>query len=91
MGIIKELFNGEIYPFEAISPTKEALEAERMLDSYFEEADKAIPKDGNEDLSDKVRYQISTVQNLLAEQCFEMGFALGIRLVTESFSTKIKQ
>lgn len=88
MSIIKELFNGEIYPFEAIVSTKEALEAEKLLGDYLEEADKVMPKDNKEYFSDKVRYQVTIIQNLLAEQCFEKGFALGLQLTAESFCAK---
>ena len=41
---------------------------------------------GNIYLSDKIRFQVSELQNLTAEQAFEMGFALGVRLTAECYS-----
>ena len=90
MSIIKELFNGELYPFEAISSSKEALEAERQLSDYLELVDKMIPKEDEEYFSGKVRYQVTVIQNLLAEQSFEMGFIIAVRLMTKCFDPKIK-
>ena len=88
MSIIKELFNGEIYPFEMISCTKESIEAEKMLNNYLKTVDENCPKQEGEYLSDKIRFQISEIQNLTAEQAFEIGFIIGVKLTAESFCTK---
>lgn len=86
MNTIKKLFNGEIYPFEAMHDTKEMLIARNKLYAYLEEADKACPKEDGEPFSEKIFRQISDVETLAVEQGFEMGFPLGLRLATESYN-----
>ena len=86
MSTIKEFFNGNIYPYEMISNSKESLAAEMRIGDYLEKADEVIPKDEDDFFSDKVRNEICVLQNLTAEQAFEMGFALGVRLTAECYS-----
>ena len=86
MSVIREFFNGNIYPFEMMSNSKESLAAEMRISDYLEKADEVIPKDEDDFFSDKVRNEICVLQNLTAEQAFEMGFALGVRLTAECYS-----
>ena len=86
MNTIKEFFNGNIYPFEMMTCTKESISAEKVLNDYLTTVDKNCPKQGEEFLSDKIRFRVSELQNLTAEQAFEMGFALGVRLTAECYS-----
>ena len=86
MSTIKEFFNGNIYPFEMMSNSKESLAAEMRISDYLEKSDEVIPKDEDGYFSDKVRNEICVLQNLTAEQAFEMGFALGVRLTAECYS-----
>ena len=83
MSTIKELFNGNIYPFEMMSSTKEEVAAEKVLNSYLKIVDENCPKEEETPVSDKIRFQISEIQNLTAEQAFELGFALGVKLMAE--------
>ncbi len=85
MNTIKELFNGNIYPFEAMSCTKESIAADNRLNNYLEMADEVIPKDGKLFFSDKVRNEVADLQNFAAAQAFEIGFSLGVRLIAESY------
>ena len=88
MNTIKEFFNGNIYPFEMMSCTKESIDAEKALNNYLKIVDKHCPKQKGEYLSDKLRFQFFEIQNLTAEQAFEMGFALGLKLTAECYSGK---
>ena len=86
MNTIKDFFNGNIFPFEMMSCTKESIAAERMLNNYLDTVDKNCPKQDGEHFSDVLRFQISEIQNLTAEQAFELGFALGVRFTSECYS-----
>ena len=86
MNTIKEFFNGNIYPYEMMTNSAESLAAERRIGDFLEKADKLIPKDEEGYFSDKIRSEICVLQNLTAEQAFEMGFALGVRLTAECYS-----
>jgi len=86
MNTIKEFFNGNIYPFEMMTCTKESIAAERVLNNYLEIVDKNCPRDKESSFSDKLRFQISEMQNLSAEQAFELGFSLGVRLTAECYA-----
>ncbi len=88
MNTIRELFNGNIYPFEAMYCTKEAVASEKKLSDYLKAADEVIPKEDNKYFSDMIRDEISTIQNLASEQAFELGFSLGVRLTAECYTNK---
>lgn len=87
MNTIKEFFNGNIYPYEMMTNSAESLAAERRIGDYLEKADKMIPKDEEGCFSDKIRSAICVLQNLTAEQAFELGFTLALRFAAESFCT----
>ena len=86
MSIIREFFNGNIYPFEMMTCTKESVAAEKVLNNYLEIVDESCPQNDETVLSEKIRFQISEIQNLTAEQAFELGFALGLRFTAECYS-----
>jgi len=86
MSTIKEFFNGNIYPYEMMTSSAESIAAERKIGNYLEKADEVIPKDKDGYFSDKVRSEICILQNLTAEQAFEMGFALGLKFTAECYS-----
>lgn len=86
MNTIKELFNGNIYPFEMLSCSKESIAAEKILSSYLKIVDENCPRDKETPFSEKIRFQISEIQNLTAEQAFELGFTLGLRMTVECYS-----
>ncbi len=88
MNTIKEFFNGNIYPFEMMSCCKESVAAERTLNEYLKTVDENCSKDKENPFSEKIRFQISEIQNLTAEQAFELGFTFGLRMTAESFCTK---
>ncbi len=87
MNTIKEFFNGNIYPFEMLSCTKESIAAEKVLNNYLEIVNENCPQSDETVLSEKIRFQISEIQNLTAEQAFELGFTLALRFAAESFCT----
>ncbi len=89
MSIIKEFFSGNIYPYEMMTNSEESLAAERKIGDYLEKADKSVPKDEDGYFSDKVRSEICVLQNFTAEQAFELGFALGLRMTAECYCTKL--
>lgn len=86
MNTIKEFFNGNIYPYEMMTNSAESLSAERRIGDYLEKADKLIPEDEEGYFSDKIRSEICVLQNLTAEQAFELGFTLGLRMTVECYS-----
>ena len=86
MNTIKEFFNGNIYPFEMMTCTKESVAAEKVLNKYLEIVDENCPQNDETVLSEKIRFQISEIQNLTAEQAFELGFTLGLRFTAECYS-----
>ena len=85
MNTIKELFNGNIYPFEMLSCTKESIAAEKVLSACLKIVDENCPREEETLFSEKIRFQISEIQNLTAEQAFELGFALGLQLTAECY------
>ena len=86
MSIIREFFNGNIYPFEMMTCTKESVAAEKVLNTYLKIVDENCPQNEETVLSEKIRFQISEIQNLTAEQAFELGFTLGLRFTAECYS-----
>ena len=86
MSIIREFFNGNIYPFEMMTCTKESVAAEKVLTNYLKIVDENCPQNDETVLSEKIRFQISEIQNLTAEQAFELGFTLGLRMTAECYS-----
>ncbi len=88
MNTIKKLFNGEIYPFEDMRDTKETLRVRNRLHNYLEKADENIPRENNTCFSDIIYEQISIIEARTAEQGFELGFSLGVRLMAECYRKK---
>ena len=88
MSIIKDLFNGQVYPFEALSCTRESINEEKRLNEYLKKADECCEKSEEEPISDKIRCHISNLENLSAEQSFELGFSIGMRFAVEAMLLK---
>ncbi len=88
MNTMKKLFNGEIYPFEAMRDTKEMIIARNRLKEYLEAIDEIIPKEDKILFSEKINKYFSELETLTAEQAFEIGFSLGSKLMAESYCEK---
>ncbi len=65
--------------------TKQMLRARNKLHNYPEKADENIPKENNTCFSDIICEQISIIEASTAEQGFEPGFSLGVRLAAECY------
>ncbi len=85
MNTIKKLFNGRVYPFEAMRDTKEMLRARNRLHHYLEKADETRENEDGKIFSDKVFEEIAVIETSAAEQGFELGFSLGLRFTAESY------
>ena len=85
MGVINDLFNGEIYVFEAMKYDKVSTEAENEMYKYLEKADKEFPEEDGRFFSDIIREQVSILETRSAEQAFAIGISLGLRLASECF------
>ena len=85
MNTINEFFNGNLYPFEMLTCSKESIAAEKTLNEYLKTVDENCPREDKVFLSDKIREQISVLETLLAEQAFELGFSLGVKLTADCY------
>ncbi len=85
MDTMKKLFNGEIYPFETMSQSKESIQIEYKLAELLEKADEKIPRENGEFFSDTIRAYISDHEAIAAEQAFAIGFSLGLKITTECY------
>lgn len=84
MAIIKKLFNGEVYPFEDMRDSKETIAARDRLSKYLKKIDEVCPKEGGTFFSDKIYENICVIEANAAEQGFELGLSLGLRIMSES-------
>ncbi len=85
MSAVKDLFNGKIKVFENLPYNNACKEANEKLDRYLAQTDKKFPKKNGVCFSDKIREQVSELETNSAEQAFEAGFVLGVRLMAECF------
>lgn len=84
MNTIRKFFRDGFYPFESMKSTRKTIIAEKQLNKYPGKIDKNCPQDGAP-LSDMICNQLNILETLSAEQAFEIGFSLGVRLTADSY------
>lgn len=87
MKLIEELFNGNIYPHEAMTDSKTYSRINNDLMKYLSEIQQKLPEN-HENISEKIRREFNGMEYESTFQAFALGFSLGVRLTAECCTMK---
>ena len=85
MKIIEKMFNGGIYPYEAMSDSTTHKNANARLEKYLTDIEERLCDDS---IKEKIRGELVKMEYESIYRAFEMGFSLGVRLTAECYGNQ---